>query len=172
MNENFYFFIPAYFPIFHFPFFRFPADQKILHNLKIFEVEKNFFLNENFHLFTPTYFPIFQNSRPKNLKKGTFYISRRFSRLRKTFPWMKIYIFSPQHIFKFYKMADQKPWNRHFLYYPWIFDIEKNVFLNENFHFFTPTNFPIFQINESKKLKKGTFYITREFSRFKKRLSE
>ena len=33
------------------------------------------FIDENIHFFNPNYFPIFQDGGPKNIKKGTFYIT-------------------------------------------------------------------------------------------------
>ena len=86
--------------IFRFPRWRTKKHEKrnFPHYLGVFEVEKNVFMNENFHFSTPTYFLISQDGGPINMKKGTLYMTRGFSRVRKPFLWIKIFIFSVQHI--------------------------------------------------------------------------
>ena len=71
----------------------FPYLRNFLNYLGGFEVEENGFIDKNFQFFTIAYFPIFQDGGPKNSKKGTFYITRGFSKLNKTFLFIKIFIF-------------------------------------------------------------------------------
>ena len=60
-------------------------NRNFLRYLEVFKVEKNVFLNKNFNFFVQAYFPIFQSGWTKYMKKGNFYISWGFQRLRKTF---------------------------------------------------------------------------------------
>ena len=62
------------------------------------------------------------------------------------------------------------PFLMNFLHCLEVLEVEKNVFIDENFHFFTPTFFPIFQDDGTKNIMKGTFYITWGFSRLRERL--
>ena len=54
-------------------------------------------------------------------------------------------------------MADQKTVRNEL---STLLEVEENVFIYENFHFFTLTYFPIFQDGGAKNIKKGSFYIT------------
>ena len=73
--------------------------RNYLYCLGVSEVEKNISNYENFHSFTLAYFPIMQNGGTKNMKSRNIYITVGFSRFRKTFSIMKIFIFSLKHSF-------------------------------------------------------------------------
>ena len=73
------------------------------------------------------------------MKKGIFYITWEFRKLRKTFLWMKSFFFSAQHIFRFTKMADQKTCKKVLSTVPGGFRGREERFYEWTFSFFTPT---------------------------------
>ena len=46
-----------------------------------------------------------------------------------------------------------------YLHFQGVLEVGKNHFFNENFQFFTPTYFPIFQDGGTKNSKKGIFLM-------------
>ena len=80
--------------------------------------------------------------------------------------WSKIFhhkVFSD-----FPRWRTKKHQERNFLHYRGVFQVGKNDFFNENFQFFTPTYFPIFQDGGTKNSKKGTFCMADGFSSLEK----
>ena len=70
--------------------------------------------------------------------------------------WRYFY-FLPKAIFRFSKMADQKH-EKGTLCITWeFFEVKRNVFIDENVHFFTLTYFLVFSRWWTKNMKNGTF---------------
>ena len=78
---------------------------------------------------------------------------------KRSYEW-KFSFFHPKIFSDFPKWWTKKHEKRNFLHYLGVFEVEKYVFMNESFHFFTLTYFPIFQDGGPKNMKKGTFCIT------------
>ena len=145
--------------------FRPASKNKFLH----IYVKKRLFSTLGRQLFCTLYANLCYKSRDKIWgSKFACYLNRGPSKLRKTFLWMKIFIFLPQHIFRFSKMADQKCRKQELSTKPGDFRDWKERFYKKKFSFFHPNFFPIFQNDKSKNLKKGTLYITQGFSRLRK----
>ena len=51
-------------------------------------------------------------------------------------------------------MADQKNQERKLLHYPWVFEVEKNDFIDKSFQYFIITYFPIFQMADQNPARK------------------
>ena len=65
-------------------------------------------------------------------------------------------------------MADQKTSKMELSTLPGGFEVEKNVFIDENFHFFNPKYFPIFQDGGPKIYQKKIFTFPEGISRLRK----
>ena len=65
-------------------------------------------------------------------------------------------------------MADQNHQERNFYTLPGVSEVEKSDFINENFHFFTLTYFPIFQDGGQKSSRKEFSTIPGGFRGWKK----
>ena len=112
--------------------FRFPNCWTQKHEKRNFSHYLGIFEADKFSFFHRSIFSDFPRWRIKKLKKNFIHYPG-FSKLTKTFLWMKFLIFLPQHISRFFKMVDQKTENMKFLYYLGVFEVEKNFIMHENF---------------------------------------